>query len=103
MIATYVVGVLGIAGVLLPDWGYFNRDFSRWTSPITAEERAAQIAQRSGSKRLASDWILQRIYFFLQYALFGWWENMGKKEKKLGVSDSVLGCHRFQQMLKSSA
>jgi hypothetical protein len=55
MIATYVVGVLGIAGVLLPDWGYFNRDFSRWTSPITAEERAAQIAQRSGSKRLASD------------------------------------------------
>lgn len=55
MVATYVVGVLGIAGVILPDWAYFNRDFSRWTSPITAEERAAQIAQRSGSKRLVSD------------------------------------------------
>lgn len=38
--ATYLVGVLGIAGVLLPDWAYFDRDFSRWTSPVTAQERS---------------------------------------------------------------
>ncbi|XP_024026220.1 signal peptidase complex-like protein DTM1 isoform X2 [Morus notabilis] len=48
MLATYVVGVVGISGVFLPDWGYFDRDFSRWTSPVTAEERASHIAQRSG-------------------------------------------------------
>lgn len=114
MMATYVVGVLGIAGVLLPDWGYFNRDFSRWTSPMTAEERAAQIAQRSGSKRLVSDSILQRIFFFffprikalfLFLTICSVWlvRKHGKKGKELGVWDSVLGCHRFQQMLKSSA
>nr|XP_028949120.1 uncharacterized protein LOC103426280 isoform X1 [Malus domestica] len=48
MMLTYVVGVLGIAGLLLPDWGYFDRDFSRWTSPVSFEERASEIAQRSG-------------------------------------------------------
>uniref|UniRef100_A0A2P2IZG6 Signal peptidase complex-like protein DTM1 n=1 Tax=Rhizophora mucronata TaxID=61149 RepID=A0A2P2IZG6_RHIMU len=44
---TYVVGALGIAGVLLPDWDYFDRDYSRWFSPVTEEEKVA-LAQRSG-------------------------------------------------------
>jgi hypothetical protein len=100
MVATYVVGVLGIAGVILPDWAYFNRDFSRWTSPITTEERAAQIAQRSGSKRLVSDWLLRRFLFFFFFgrikALFIYflnnmlclvgektWENRERKSRLL--------------------
>ena len=41
MLVTYVVGVVGIAGVLLPDWDYFNRHFSRWPYPVTADERAS--------------------------------------------------------------
>lgn len=51
MMATYVLGVVGISGVLLPDWDYFNRDFSRWPYPLTAEERAASPAQGSGFLR----------------------------------------------------
>ncbi|KAE8056905.1 hypothetical protein FH972_013637 [Carpinus fangiana] len=74
MVATYVVGVLGIAGVILPDWAYFNRDFSRWTSPITAEERAAQIAQRSGSKRFRIYYMRVAIYAAVYaVALNKWW------------------------------
>ncbi|XP_021900556.1 signal peptidase complex-like protein DTM1 isoform X2 [Carica papaya] len=48
MMVTYVVGMLGIGGVLLPDWDFFDRDFSRWCSPVTADEREAALAQRSG-------------------------------------------------------
>ncbi|XP_059461085.1 signal peptidase complex-like protein DTM1 isoform X2 [Corylus avellana] len=74
MVATYVVGVLGIAGVILPDWAYFNRDFSRWTSPMTAEERAAQIAQRSGSKRFRIYYMRVAIYTTVYaLALNKWW------------------------------
>jgi len=52
MMVTYVFGVLGIAALLLPDWDYFNRDFSRWPYPITAEERAnSPHAQGSGFLR----------------------------------------------------
>lgn len=46
---TYVVGILGIAGLLLPDWDFFDRDYSRWFFPVTAEERAAVLAQRHTS------------------------------------------------------
>ena len=49
MMATYVLGVLGIAALLLPDWDYFNRDFSRWPYPVTAEERANSSIHAQGS------------------------------------------------------
>lgn len=59
MMATYVAGMLGIAGILLPDWDYFDRDFSRWTTPVSGEERAAiAAARRSGLSRLATDYRL---------------------------------------------
>ena len=51
MIVTYVLGVVGIGGILLPDWDYFNRDFSRWGYPVTAEERSSDIDQGSGFVR----------------------------------------------------
>lgn len=47
VMATYGAGMLGIAGVLLPDWDYFDRDFSKWTTPVSAEERAAVSSRRS--------------------------------------------------------
>lgn len=49
IMATYVVGLIGIAGLILPDWDFFDRDFSRWTCPVTAEERASILAQRQTS------------------------------------------------------
>ncbi|KAL2339913.1 hypothetical protein Fmac_007853 [Flemingia macrophylla] len=52
MMVTYAVGIIGIAALLLPDWDYFNRDFSRWPYPVTAQERANSIhAHRSGFLR----------------------------------------------------
>ncbi|KAK8971164.1 hypothetical protein KSP40_PGU020338 [Platanthera guangdongensis] len=35
VLATYAYGILGIAGILLPDWEFFDRDFSQWFTPMT--------------------------------------------------------------------
>ncbi|KAG6786278.1 hypothetical protein POTOM_007876 [Populus tomentosa] len=51
VLVTYVLGVLGIAGVLLPDWDYFDRDYSRWFSFVSEQDRLA-LAQRSGFSHL---------------------------------------------------
>ncbi|XP_020257436.1 signal peptidase complex-like protein DTM1 isoform X2 [Asparagus officinalis] len=32
--ATYIFGILGISGILLPDWEFFDRDFKEWFSPM---------------------------------------------------------------------
>lgn len=37
MMATYVFGLLGIAGLLLPDWEFFDRDYSEWGSPMSLD------------------------------------------------------------------
>ncbi|KAG1334610.1 putative signal peptidase complex-like protein DTM1 [Cocos nucifera] len=37
MMATYFLGLLGIAGILLPDWEFFDRDFSQWFTPLPAQ------------------------------------------------------------------
>lgn len=49
MMLTYIVGMFGIAAILLPDWVYFDRDFSMWTTPVSAEERASQISSTTRS------------------------------------------------------
>ena len=43
-VATYVFGILAIAGVLLPDWEFFDRDFSLWLTPMPASRRTAAAA-----------------------------------------------------------
>lgn len=48
MMVTYVFGLVSISAVLLPDWDYFNRDFSRWPYPVTAEERTESLSEGSG-------------------------------------------------------
>ncbi|KAL5982195.1 hypothetical protein ACLOJK_016265 [Asimina triloba] len=45
MIATYVFGLLAISGVLLPDWEFFDRDFSKWLTPMPARDRSAPASQ----------------------------------------------------------
>ncbi|XP_030542698.1 signal peptidase complex-like protein DTM1 [Rhodamnia argentea] len=72
--ATYGAGVLGIAGVLLPDWDYFDRDFSRWTTPVSAEERAAISSHRSRFPRFRI-YPLRAVMYACVYGfgLYKWW------------------------------
>ncbi|EEF48503.1 signal peptidase complex-like protein DTM1 [Ricinus communis] len=72
VMVTYVIGVVGIAGVLLPDWDYFDRDYSRWCSPITEEEKAA-LALRSGFRNRISTLRLVAYSAVYGYALYKWW------------------------------
>ncbi|OIW14538.1 hypothetical protein TanjilG_12937 [Lupinus angustifolius] len=75
MMVTYVMGVVGISAVLLPDWDYFNRDFSRWGYPITAEERASHLAQGSGLLRFAYSPLRVISYCLIYgYAMYKWWK-----------------------------
>ncbi|KAI4337696.1 hypothetical protein L6164_016080 [Bauhinia variegata] len=74
MIATYVLGVLGIAGILLPDWDYFNRDFSRWAYPVTIEERDSLSPHGSGFLRFANSPLRLAVYSAIYgYAMYRWW------------------------------
>lgn len=41
VMVTYVYGILGIAGLLLPDWEFFDRDFSQWFTPMTVPPGSA--------------------------------------------------------------
>ncbi|OAY58134.1 signal peptidase complex-like protein DTM1 [Manihot esculenta] len=72
VMVTYVVGMLGIAGLFLPDWDFFDRDYSRWCYPITEEEKTA-LAQRSGFRSRISPlrWIVYAAVY--GYALCKWW------------------------------
>ncbi|XP_054789192.1 signal peptidase complex-like protein DTM1 [Prosopis cineraria] len=76
MLLTYILGVLGIAGVLLPDWDYFNRHFSRWPHPVTARERAALLPHPHASPflRFASSPLRVTAYAAIYgYAIYRWW------------------------------
>ncbi|OUZ99348.1 Microsomal signal peptidase 12kDa subunit [Macleaya cordata] len=50
MFVTYVFGLFAIAGALLPDWEFFDRDFSQWTSPMPADNNDTNSSQRSQSR-----------------------------------------------------
>ncbi|KAI9106853.1 hypothetical protein K1719_022381 [Acacia pycnantha] len=79
MIATYVVGALGIAALLLPDWDYFDRDFSRWPYPITADERSSLLSHGSAFVRFASSPLRLIAYGAIYgYALYKWWDYVSK-------------------------
>ncbi|XP_028771801.1 signal peptidase complex-like protein DTM1 [Neltuma alba] len=75
MLVTYIVGVLAIAGVLLPDWDYFNRHFSRWPYPVTADERASLPHHGSAFLRFASSPLRVIAYSAIYgYAIYKWWD-----------------------------
>ncbi|KAI9097804.1 hypothetical protein K1719_025575 [Acacia pycnantha] len=74
MLFTYLLGVLAIAGVLLPDWDYFNRHFSRWPYPVTADERASLLPHGSPFLRFASSPLRVIAYSAIYgYAIYKWW------------------------------
>ncbi|XP_055826413.1 signal peptidase complex-like protein DTM1 [Solanum dulcamara] len=38
MIVTYVIGMLGILGVFLPDWESFDQSVSQWCTPLKVDD-----------------------------------------------------------------
>ncbi|XP_022152589.1 signal peptidase complex-like protein DTM1 [Momordica charantia] len=76
MAVTYLVGVFAIAGVLLPDWCFFDRDFSRWTSPVTAEERESDRISTGSQLRRFRIYPIRLIVYTIVYsfALYKWWK-----------------------------
>ncbi|KAA0038711.1 hypothetical protein IC582_007088 [Cucumis melo] len=76
MAVTYFVGVFAIAGVLLPDWCFFDRDFSRWTSPVTEEERESYRNATGSQLQRFRIYPMRVIVYGIVYsiALYKWWQ-----------------------------
>ncbi|KAJ8490875.1 hypothetical protein OPV22_012596 [Ensete ventricosum] len=77
MLATYAVGIVGIAGILLPDWEFFHQDFPQWFAFMRARRATAVAADACGSPaswrfRLypLSSALITLIYGF---GLYQWW------------------------------
>ncbi|KEH34933.1 putative microsomal signal peptidase 12kDa subunit [Medicago truncatula] len=76
MFVTYVLGLVGISGVLLPDWDYFNRDVSRWPYPVTVEERsAASLSHGSVFLKFTCSPLRVIVYSVVYgYSIYKWWK-----------------------------
>ncbi|XAR62157.1 hypothetical protein NMG60_11016798 [Bertholletia excelsa] len=76
MIATYLLGMFGIAGFLLPDWTFFDRHVSQWFSPVSVDDAAAHSAQtpKPTFSRFRV-YPLKLLLYALVYgsALYKWW------------------------------
>ncbi|XP_042377935.1 signal peptidase complex-like protein DTM1 [Zingiber officinale] len=74
MLGTYAFGIMGIAGILLPDWEYFDRDFSQWFTPMPAR-RTPGVATAHDTFRFKFHplrvTIISLIYGF---GLYKWWK-----------------------------
>ncbi|KAG0492444.1 hypothetical protein HPP92_005842 [Vanilla planifolia] len=72
VLVTYAYGIIGISGVLLPDWEFFDRDFSQWFTPMaaprgSAANRLPTIRFKLYPMRVA---LLSTIYCF---GIYKWW------------------------------
>ncbi|CAN0912179.1 Leucine aminopeptidase 2, chloroplastic [Linum grandiflorum] len=72
---TYMVGMCGIAGVLLPDWDFFDRDYSRWVFPLNEQEK--QHLQLQSRRRI---YPLRLIGYTIvySYGFYKWWNFEGR-------------------------
>ncbi|CAA6665033.1 unnamed protein product [Spirodela intermedia] len=88
MIATYIFGILAVCGILLPDWEFFDRDFSQWFTPCPPTATPALLAlsiRPPGSEDLrSSSPFLFRFYplrvallaAVYSFGLYKWWVFM---------------------------
>ncbi|XP_059637184.1 signal peptidase complex-like protein DTM1 [Cornus florida] len=77
MLGTYLFGICGIAGVLLPDWEYFDRPVSQWCTPLSLSAQDIRMAS------LSHDHTPSRFRFYparlviytviYGFALYKWW------------------------------
>ncbi|XP_074263023.1 signal peptidase complex-like protein DTM1 [Silene latifolia] len=75
MLVTYFVGLLGISGVLLPDWDFFDRDVSQWTRPVTVDSISPADVLRRGSTRFRFYPVRTIIYAVVySFGLYKWWK-----------------------------
>ncbi|RZC87723.1 hypothetical protein C5167_028176 [Papaver somniferum] len=71
MIVTYIFGLFAIAGIILPDWEFFDRDFSEWTSPMPAD---AIDSNSSEPKRFKIYPVRYTVYAIVySFGLYKWW------------------------------
>ncbi|XP_078444169.1 peptidase [Wolffia australiana] len=77
MIATYIFGILGISGIMLPDWEYFDRDFSQWLTPMPADSHSGPVGAFDQSSRFKFHplrvTMLTAVYSF---GIYKWWGYM---------------------------
>ncbi|XP_010676503.1 signal peptidase complex-like protein DTM1 [Beta vulgaris subsp. vulgaris] len=74
MVVTYFMGLAGIGGVLLPDWDFFDRDFSEWTQPVSVDEIKRSDVLRLGSTRFRFYPLRTVIYAVVYgFGLYKWW------------------------------
>ncbi|CAH8326673.1 unnamed protein product [Eruca vesicaria subsp. sativa] len=79
-VVTYAIGVSLIAGIVLPDWDFFDRSFSRWTYPVTAEERAAALSRKSQPSSRFRVYPMRMVVYgtVYGYAVYRWWRFVTK-------------------------
>ncbi|KAL8167063.1 hypothetical protein V2J09_008562 [Rumex salicifolius] len=71
---TYVAGMVGIAGVLLPDWEFFDRDVSKWFEPLAVQQINPGDVHRLGSNRFRFYPIRTTVYALVYgYGIYKWW------------------------------
>ncbi|KAK1288081.1 hypothetical protein QJS10_CPB19g01467 [Acorus calamus] len=76
MFVTYAFGLFAIAGLVLPDWEFFDRDVSQWFSPMPFDDARGRGSSdqitRSGSFKF---YPLRTILYTVVYGvgLYKWW------------------------------
>lgn len=83
MMATYVLGMVGLCGILLPDWDYFDRPISHWSSPITTtslninkiHSTTAPAPSSSSTTRFKYLYPMRVVMYAIiySYGLYKWW------------------------------
>uniref|UniRef100_A0A7C9D187 Signal peptidase complex-like protein DTM1 n=1 Tax=Opuntia streptacantha TaxID=393608 RepID=A0A7C9D187_OPUST len=79
VVVTYFMGLAGIAGVLLPDWEFFDRDLSQWTQPVTVDHIRPDDVLRPRSTRFRFYPVRTAIYAGVYtFGLYKWWSYVSQ-------------------------
>lgn len=62
MVATYIFGILAVCGILLPDWEFFDRDFSQWFTPMPADSHTGPAGPFDQTSRFGTSPILFDVF-----------------------------------------
>nr|GEX00718.1 signal peptidase complex-like protein DTM1 [Tanacetum cinerariifolium] len=71
--ATYVFGMFGIGGIVLPDWEFFDRPVSEWTSPLSVAHMPPANSPPTPSR--FRFYPVRTIIYIMVYgfAFYRWW------------------------------